>query len=97
MANPTPGQKPTPSPSKSNSESNKATKLTTNAHGVLLALLVEAGGIVVVVTVAGLSDSVANLLILFSAGLWLLYLVMNADQVAGFADALTNIESGAKQ
>lgn len=90
MANPTPGQNPIPKKTKPAT----TPKSITDAHGALLAILVEAMGIVVVVTVAGISDSVANLLLLFSVGLWLLFLVMNADTVASFGNILTNIEQG---
>ncbi len=82
---------------KSNSNSKKTTKLTTNAHGVLLAILIETAGIVVVVTVAGIDESIANMMLILAIGMWLLYLVMNADTVATYSQKLTNIERGAAQ
>lgn len=94
MANPEPGQKPQPTGNSGGSKA-KTSKTTTASHEALLAILIEATGIVIVVTVAGVSEPVANLLLVFSIGLWLLYLVMNADTVAAWTYKLTNIESGA--
>jgi hypothetical protein len=98
MANPPPGHKKLPLPGSGGKPKNtKPGPTTTQAHDVLLALLIEATGIVIVVTVAGISDSVANLMLVFAIGLWLVFLVMNAETVAGFTSKLTNIESGATQ
>lgn len=99
MSNVPPGGKvPNPlAPKGKKGKSSSPNKMTSQAHDALLAILIEATGIVIVVSVAGISDSVANLMLLFAVALWLLYLVMNADTVAKFSQVLTNIESGAKQ
>lgn len=71
-------------------------KTTSSANEALLALGIEAVGIIIVVTVAGINDSLATMLLVFSVGLWVLYLVMNSDTVSTFTTKITNIEAGAK-
>ena len=65
------------------------------ATHVLIALLLQAAGIVIAVTVAGLSDTTANLILIAMVGLLLLFMIMNADKFAGITNILTNAETGA--
>jgi UPF0716 family protein affecting phage T7 exclusion len=69
---------------------------TDKAAETLLAMLIEVAGIVIVVTVAGISDKLANLMLVFAIGLWLLFLIMHTEDVTKFSDVLSNIERGAK-
>lgn len=63
-----------------------------NASDVLLALLVEAGGLVIVTVVAGINDQVANLMLLFIAGIWLLWMINHTGEVTKLSTILSNIE-----
>lgn len=65
------------------------------ATHVLLALLLQAGGLVIVITLAGIDDTVANLMLLLMVGLLLLFMIMNAQKFTGIIDTLTNVEQGA--
>jgi hypothetical protein len=65
------------------------------ATHVLLALMLQTGGLVIAVVIAGLDDSVANLMVLLMVGLLLLFMIMNADKFAGITNILTNAEQGA--
>lgn len=65
------------------------------ATHVLLALGLQVGGLVIAVTVAGIDDSVANLMLLLMVGLLLLFMIMNADKFKGIVNILTNAEQGA--
>jgi len=65
------------------------------ATHVLLALLVEVGGLFVVITLAGLDDSIANVMLVFMVGLLLLFMVMNASKFQDMANVVLNAEKGA--
>lgn len=65
------------------------------ATHVLLALMLQTGGLVIAVIIAGLDETVANLMLLFMVGLLLLFMIMNADKFAGMVNILTNAEQGA--
>lgn len=65
------------------------------ATHVLIALLLQAGGLVIAVTVAGIDDAVANLIIIIMVGLLLLFMIMNASKFSGMVNILTNAETGA--
>ncbi len=77
------------------STKNSILKSHNPATHVLLALLVQTGGLVIAVTVAGIDDSIANLMILLMVGLLLLFMIMNAQAFTGITNMLTNIERGA--
>ena len=68
---------------------------TNPATHVLIALALQTGGLVIAVTVAGIDDSVANLMILMMVGLLLLFMIMNANKFSGIINILTNAEQGA--
>lgn len=59
---------------------------------VLLALLVEVGGLAIVTAVAGISDPMANIMLLFILGVALLWMVTHAAQLNGIFNMLGNIE-----
>lgn len=52
-----------------------------------LALMVELAGVIILTLVAGLSDEVAGLIIVFLIGLWLLWLIKHAE-VSGWLNGL---------
>lgn len=54
---------------------------------IALAMLVELAGIVIITLVAGISDEVANIIILFLIGLWLLWMMKHVQQT-GFLNQL---------
>jgi hypothetical protein len=68
---------------------------TNPATHVLLAMIVQTGGIVIATVIAGVDDTVANLMILLMVGLLLLFMIMNYQKFAGIVDMLTNVEQGA--
>jgi len=65
------------------------------ATHVLLALLLQAGGLVIVVTIAGIDDTVANMMLLMMVGLLLLFMIMNYSKFDSIVNILTNAETGA--
>lgn len=65
------------------------------ATHVLLALLLQTGGLIVAVTIAGIDDTVANLILLIMISLLILFMIMNASQFSGIVNILTNAETGA--
>lgn len=65
------------------------------ASEVLLALLVESAGLVIVVGAAGISDGIANMMLVFMVGLWLLFLIMHQSGVQTLSNSLTGIEKAA--
>jgi len=62
---------------------------------VLLALIVQFGGVAVATILAGLSDDVADLMIFLMIGILLLFMIMNASKFQGITNILTNAEQGA--
>ncbi len=66
------------------------------ATDTVMAILIEAGGIVVVTIIAGLSDRVGTMMIIVLVGLWLLFLMNNTTMVTNFATTVANIQTGAK-
>ena len=58
---------------------------------VLLALLVETGGLALIVTLAGISDSLANIMIVLMVGEWILCLVNHTGEVTTMNNMLNNI------
>lgn len=65
------------------------------ATHVLIALALQAGGLVIAVTVAGIDDSVANLILIMMVGLLLLFMIMNSAKFTGIVNVLTNAETAA--
>lgn len=65
------------------------------AADALLAMLIEIGGLVVVTVVAGISDSIANLMIIFIIGIAILWAVTHYAQLSGLITALNNAEKAA--
>jgi hypothetical protein len=65
------------------------------ATHVLLSLMLQTGGLVIVTTLAGLDDTVGNMMVLLMVGLLLLFMIMNADKFNGIVTMLTNVEQGA--
>lgn len=63
----------------------------------LFALMLESLGIVIVVVIAGINDKIANLILVFIIGLWILFLVENYQLVSNTATKIANIEGGAKR
>jgi hypothetical protein len=78
-------------------QSVNAGAVNTAAVDALLAVIVQTGGIAIVVIIAGFNDTVANLMIVFIVGLWILFLVMHPDIVGKYSNVLTNIQTGAKK
>lgn len=73
----------------------KILKSANPATHVLLALILESGGLIIVTTIAGLSDDLGNLMIFLMLALLLLFTIMNAGKFAGIMDIATNVEQGA--
>lgn len=67
------------------------------ATHVLLAVALQAGGLVIAVTVAGISDDAATFILFLMVGLLLLFMIMNADKFSGIVNILTNAETGATE
>lgn len=59
------------------------------AHAAILAILVEAGGLAVVIFIAGTDDGIASLVLLFIMGIFLLFMVMHAGEVQYIVGKLT--------
>lgn len=66
-----------------------AAPIISSAHAAILAILVEAGGLAVVIFVAGTDDSMASLMLLFVAGIFLLFIVMHPAEVQSVIGKLT--------
>lgn len=66
-----------------------AAPIISSAHAALLAVLVEAGGLAVVIFIAGTDDSIASLALLFILGIFLLFLVMHPVEVSTVVSKLT--------
>lgn len=47
---------------------------------IALAMMVELAGVIIVTLVAGISDEVANIIIVFLIGLWLLWMIKHATE-----------------
>lgn len=67
-----------------------------NATSVLLAILVEGAGLVAVTAIAGISDQMANLMIVFVIGIFLLWLTFHSEQVSSLNNWVGRIEGAAK-
>jgi hypothetical protein len=67
----------------------------TQAADILLALFVEVGGLVVVTIVAGISDQVANLMIVFVVGIAILWAILHYSELTGLINMLNNAEKAA--
>ena len=68
----------------------------TDATSALLALLVEIGGLIVVIMIAGMSDSIGNLMLIIMFGILLLFMVMNYQEVGDITAKLLNLEGAAQ-
>jgi hypothetical protein len=58
---------------------------------VLLAMLVEAGGLALVVTIAGISDRMATMMLILVIGIWLLWGLKHASALTQINTGLNNI------
>lgn len=67
-------------------------KAEVQAGDVLLATLVEIGGLAVVVTVAGIDEDIATILLYAMMGIFLLWMVMHPSQVQGISNIFTNAQ-----
>lgn len=65
------------------------------ATHVLLSLTLQTGGLIIVTTIAGMSDSLGNMMIFLMLALLLLFMIMNWDKFNGIVTMLTNVEQGA--
>lgn len=63
--------------------------IISSAHAAILAVLVEAGGLAVIIFIAGTDDSMASLVLLFMLGIFLLFLVMHPAEVSSIVGKLT--------
>lgn len=70
----------------------KTTTTTNQAGDILLALIFEVGGLAVITAVAGLSEQVANLMVLLVFGVFLLWLMNNFDKVNGLLNSVNRVE-----
>jgi len=71
------------------SQPPSASPIISSAHAALLAVLVEAGGLAVVIFIAGTDDSIASLVLLFIIGIFLLFIVMHPTEVQTVVGKLT--------
>jgi hypothetical protein len=62
------------------------------AADILLALLVEVGGLVVITAVAGISDEVANLMMVFVVGVGILWMIQHTAELGKLTGYLANAE-----
>lgn len=67
----------------------------TQASHILLAIVLEVGGLAIVTAVAGISDGMANIMLVLMIGLVLLWMVTHASEVAALQNLALNIEEGA--
>jgi hypothetical protein len=73
---------------------NTTSEYTSDAHTAITALAVEFAGIVVITVVAGLNEQAGTLLLLFSAGLWLLFIIMHSDEFTSLINSLEAKDAG---
>lgn len=64
------------------------------AHAALIAILIEMGGLVIVVAIAGVNEDVGSLILLIMFGILLLMLVMHSGQLANTMSFITKKEQG---
>jgi hypothetical protein len=65
---------------------------TTQTSDILLGMMIEVGGLAIIVAVAGISDGVANIMIIFVLGVGLLWAMTHTAQLSGLINALNNAE-----
>lgn len=65
---------------------------TAQAGDILLAMILEIGGLAIVTAVAGISDGMANLMLLLVFGIFMLWLINNTTKLSGFMNSITNVE-----
>lgn len=53
---------------------------TASKGDIALALMVELGGVLILTLIAGINDEVANIVLLFLIGLWILWLIKHATE-----------------
>lgn len=82
-------------PSSPNSGSGSAPVNVSGAHAAIVAVFIEMAGLAIVILIAGASDDVANLMIIFMVGLLLLMIIMHSGQVSSLFSTLTNKEQAA--
>lgn len=75
---------------------NTPSNPTARSADIVLGLLVEAGGLVVLTVVAGISDKAANVMLILMVGVWMLWLVTNSGQVTELGNMFSRIEANAK-
>jgi hypothetical protein len=69
-----------------------------NSGDVILTVGVELAAVALFTLVAGASDDAGSVVVLFMAGLWLIYLVSDSKVLAGLSNAITNVaQQGANQ
>lgn len=66
-----------------------------NPSNIILAIILETGGLAIAVAVAGISDAMANLMLLLVVGIGLLWLMNNYTAFNGTLQAISNIERAA--
>jgi len=65
---------------------------TNQAADILLALILEVGGLAIITAVAGISDQMGNLMALLVFGVFLLWLMNNTSKVSGLLNSINRVE-----
>ena len=65
---------------------------TNQASDILLALILEVGGLAIITAVAGISDQMGNLMALLVFGVFLLWLMNNTSKVSGLLNSINRVE-----
>lgn len=72
-----------------------STAAGTAAHPTLVVVAVELLAVGLFTLLAGISNDVGTIVVLFMVGLWLIFLITDSQTVAGIGSALTTIANGA--
>jgi hypothetical protein len=72
-----------------------ASASTGQSADILLALILEIGGLGIMTAVAGISDQMANLMVLLILGVFMLWLMNNYSKLSGLMTSITNVEKAA--
>jgi len=65
---------------------------TNQAADILLALILEVGGLAIITAVAGISEQMGNLMMLLVFGVFLLWLMNNTSKVSGLLNSINRVE-----
>lgn len=59
----------------------------------ILVVGLELGAVGLFTLIAGISDDVGSIMVLFMIGLWIIYMVSNSGVISGVSNAIANVAS----